>query len=164
LITAGDVVPAGVGQIRATESYIEVENIGKAAALNVTIDDVLIRGSFTSALGPLIGEPVWFESLSSLSAKEKLRIPNVESYDRAEARVVGQRRPDLLSKLNPHVISGKHELVVRFSDILGNRYAQVHTVDRHGTSVGVIRTSEHVKRNIVTYNGVRRVNTLTDRE
>lgn len=148
LVTAGDLISfttaghATQGMIRARESYIELINVGQGAALNLTIDDIVIPDASPTTWG----DPVWFGRLSALQPREKARIQHLQIQDLTKVKVVGMPEPDALRFLNARHTYRDYELVIRFTDMLGNEYAQPYRIGRRGQSPGVIRPSKDVAR------------------
>lgn len=152
----GGTVPYGRGALIAVrEPFLELENIGNGTALNVTIDDIQIKDSMSTDWGIMGGDPVWFMPLSSLAPKEKQRIQDIQLIDIQRAKISRQGRPDTLKHLHPAIARSDYELVVRFSDILGNKYAQIYTLGKSGASIGVIKKSEEVRKTIINHKYIK---------
>lgn len=138
--------------IEVRQSYLRLRNIGNGTALNVTIDDMLIKDSMSSPLGYYLGDPLWFGTLSSLAPNEARKIHDEQFYDRQNTKIVGMGRPNILKYLSPGIARRDYQLVIRFSDMLGNKYAQIYTIGKSGTSIGAVQKNKNIEKRIVKFN------------
>ena len=141
-VTAGDLIEIEGGQIKSPFSSLELENIGQAAALNIELDDMYIRGHITSSYVHKKGNPFWFNKLLTLSPKEKVRVGGQDIFAKAGSESIS----DELQYLNPKKAQYDYDVNIRFSDVLGNRYVQTYKIGKNGISAGIVQESKNVPK------------------
>lgn len=133
-----------------SQSRLELVNVGLGVALGVKIESIFVVTSraFQS------WEPIKFEKINSLSPGQKKVVKDTQPYDVATARLVGERRPNLLRHLVKRQTPGESQLKIWFTDILGNKYVQVIHIERDGIWSGVVQPDNgQVSRTTIIYNG-----------
>lgn len=139
----------------ATQSRLELKNIGLGVALNVHIESLFVdcQGRY----GGYSYQPIKFEKLYSLSPNQKRAVKDTQPYDVAKARVVGGLgRLDLLGLVAKGNTLPKPELKIWFTDILGNKYVQGIHLGRQGITHDVVQPDKgQVTRTTIKYNKVK---------
>lgn len=138
----------------ATQSRLELKNIGQGVALNVYIESLLVdcQGRY----GGANYQPIKFEKLYSLSPNQKRIVKDTQPYDVAKVRAVGGLgRLDLLGLVATGRTFPNPELKIWFTDILGNKYVQIIHLGRHGITPDPVQLDKgQVTRTTVEYNKV----------
>jgi hypothetical protein len=126
-------MPAFVANVRHVDGadYLELLNIGKGIAINVAIDNVIIRYpssqstflEFARVIRIPTGESVLIKSISEDGEQNKLTFLGIHAHYDADVNI-------------------------RFQDIEGTKYVQTLRMGRNGYEHGFVKLDESPKREI----------------
>jgi hypothetical protein len=72
-------------------------------------------------------------------------------FDKNPIQVAGATKPDILKYLNPKISNRDYQLLIRFSDMLGNKYVQKYNIGKSGTSTGIIQKNDEIIKQTIIY-------------
>lgn len=151
IAAAGQKIPDRGDGARYATSFFKLKNVGQGVALDIEIDPLLVQHGY----GELIswGEPLWFERVTSLSPGQETVVQDVQRHDKDRLSQANFIRRDLLALLVAPGALDNYEMVIRYTDILGNKYAQVYHLGRRGNWPGGVQLNKNVRKVTINVDG-----------
>lgn len=129
------VQPLLVTRLDMAERGLKVSNIGKGAALHVTIDDIDVE---VATAGDPEHFAVRFATTDVVEAGQSYAVAATFGVTRG---VGFQGRTDFLPNLIPNFANRDHDVIVRYQDVEGRRYVSQMSMGKSGTRLVEVRSA-----------------------
>jgi hypothetical protein len=116
---------------------LELENVGKGIALNITVDSVAVELEDDAAKATFPAPRLIFDAVLSIQPGERELVTHQSSTSDEETQP-WRGHVDWMNRLKPPRAIRDYELLVRFADILGNRWIKTIHVGSSGSWPGVV--------------------------
>lgn len=116
---------------------LELENVGKGIALNITVDPIEIELEDEAAKGVFPAPRLAFDAVLSIQPGQRELVTH-QSFTSNEEIQPWRGMVDWMNRLKPPRAIRDYDLLIRFADILGNRWIQTIHVGSSGSWPGVV--------------------------
>lgn len=115
----------------------ELENVGKGIALNITVDSLEIELEDDAAKDVFPAARLTFDAVLSIQPGQRELVTH-QSFTSNEENQPWRGMVDWMNRLKPPRAIRDYDLLVRFADILGNKWIQIIHVGSSGSWPGVV--------------------------